>query len=92
MSVLFKSFDLETSCLVQTMKVIHLQNIYVKFTYQGQCDKVEVMTITKYIQLQVVRDRPNFGYGYGFGAKTGSKVSFGPVSDNQGSAKLRLRP
>ena len=45
-------------------------------------------------KISVTRDRPNFGYGYSFGAETGSKVSFCPVSvsANQGSAKLRLRP
>jgi len=39
-------------------------------------------------------DRPNFGYGYGFGAETASKVSFSPilVSANRVLAKLRLRP
>jgi len=44
--------------------------------------------------MVAISDRPNFGYGYGFGVETASKVSFGPVlvSANRVSANLRLRP
>jgi len=35
------------------------------------------------------RGRPNFGYGFGYGAETASKMTFFPVSV---SAKFPLRP
>jgi len=41
-----------------------------------------------------VRGRPNFGYGFGYGAETASKTTLGPVSvsANVVSVKFPLRP
>ena len=40
------------------------------------------------------RGRPNFGYGFGYGAETSSKMTFFPLSDsaNVVLAKFPLRP
>jgi len=41
-----------------------------------------------------IRGRPKFGYGFGYGSETASKMTFGPVSvsANIVSVKFPLRP